>query len=99
MVPPTSLSVSCDAVTLVKDMDSAQAINGHAVIGRLRVAVVDAEVVAGDLLVAAALRLGIEQIRVIQDYGDAFDVRQRYSEAGSTHGVEADFRGFNPQSG
>jgi hypothetical protein len=86
-VPPTSLTVAKDALDLVLSSDSAQAIWGHATLNRLAVVCCGAEVVSGDLIVAAARRLRIQTIIVSYEDGDPYAARRKYRDLGAADGV------------
>lgn len=87
LVPPTSLSLSTRALEFVPDKAQASATWSYAIRHREKAVVVNEEVIAGELIVASAIRLGICLIIVLVEHGEPDYWRQVYQEAGSAHGA------------
>jgi hypothetical protein len=86
-VPPTALRVNWDSTDLVNRRDIAESFVDYAALNREVAVIVGDEVVAGDLLVTAAVFLNITHINVLVEHGDAEERRREYAANNSAHGV------------
>ena len=99
LVPPTTLSLSTRAMELIADKAAASNTWSYAIRHREKAVVVGDEAIAGELLVAAAVRLGICLIIVLVEHGDADYWRQVYQEIGASHGAQNTIPHTVPTSG
>lgn len=71
---------------LIDSKEAAESVWNYAILNRQRSVVVEDEVVAGDLIVAAAIFMDISTIMVKVEHGDPVAVRRAYTVNGTAHG-------------